>query len=74
MIKPEETAPDADNRGAPATIAPSGAVHGSGASAGGGGDAEDIDPDSASGGGGDEEPHADMPEGHGGDGPKHGSR
>ncbi|WP_404710770.1 hypothetical protein [Sphingomonas sp. MMS24-J13] len=66
--------PGADNRGAPASVAPDGSVRGSGAGAGGGGAPEDIDSDSTAGGGADEEPKASPSPAIGADAPKHGSR
>lgn len=66
--------PGAAERGARASVDPSGAVHGAGAGAGGGGTPEDFDADSASGGGGDVEPRRPTPVNTGADASSHGSR
>ena len=70
----DEEEPGAANRGAPASVSPSGEVTGSGAGAGGGGAPEDLDSDSASGSAGDLEPRVKGQPNTGGDASNHGSR
>jgi len=66
--------PAVSERGRPATVLPSGEVHGSGAGAGGGGTPEDFDSDPAAGDEGDLQPRVTPPEGEGGDAPTHNSQ
>ncbi len=60
------------NRGRRAQVTAAGEVIGSGASAGGKGNPENIDPDAAGGDGQRDQPHPDRPD-RGADGRKHGS-
>ena len=71
---PQSVEPGAAERGKPASVAPDGSVHGSGAGAGGGGAPEEIDGDSAGGGGRDEQPRVTGTPAIGGDAPSHNSR
>ncbi|MEH3108006.1 MAG: hypothetical protein PGN09_12235 [Sphingomonas fennica] len=70
---PRAAEPDAaDNRGARADVTAAGEVIGSGASAGGKGNGEDIDSDAAGGDGQHVTPHSERPR-TGADAPKHNS-
>jgi len=72
-IAEDEEDAGAANRGAPATVARTGEVHGSGAGAGGGGGPEDIDVDDT-GNSGNLQPRTPGQPNTGGDASNHGSR